>query len=253
VKALIIGLLALGGLTAGGVLGLRMMTAEVEEEDGRLAGQATVTATPATATPTPDLSLTPCPADWNAYEDPSGGYSFCYPAEMELTTVSVAPSTRQLPPGFQELPEMTGTLAALPFQTAADVSSPSPYGAGPYTGPYQTGPFRDNKVGFGVGTHLGWSVEAFGTGSLLLCQDGLSPDRNRTATTVTIGGGKTIAGCYQEYYPPEDPDRIAKNIAFEVASLGPGDKIVGSVNWTGPNWAETEALAKQILGTLVIR
>jgi hypothetical protein len=97
---------------------------------------------------------------------------------------------------------------------------------------------------------VGWTVDVFGTGSLLLCQDSLSPDRNRAATSVTVGGGKTLAACYQEYYPPEDPDRIAKNIAFEVASLGPGDKIVGSVNWTGPNWAETEALAKQILGTL---
>ena len=255
-KALLIGLLALGGLSAGGILGLRLMAVEVEEEDGALAGKVTVTAAP--STPTPDLSLSPspaplrpdCPADWKAYEDPSGGYSFCYPAEMGLTTVSVAPSTRELPPGFQELPGAVGTPAALPFQTAADVSSAGP--AGPYTAPYQTGPFRDSRVGFVIGVHSQWSVELFGA-DRAPCQDSLWPDKNRARTTVAIAGGKTLAACYQEFYPPTDPDRIAKTITFEVASLGPGDRIVGSIDWTGPNWAETEALAKQILSTLVIR
>jgi hypothetical protein len=257
VKALLIALIACGGLSAGGALGLRLMTAEVDEDDGLTA--QILTSTPATGTPTPGPSTSPskapvrpdCPSDWRVYENPDALFSFCYPASMELFPAQPAAPV-EIPPELQQLIDQgLATPPAAPPFSSVQVSDP-PNKDADLTRPDTV--YTGDRIVLDLGYTHQWSVEAFGPDTK--CLDEMWDVKNQT-TTVAQLSGRSVQACYQEvsFRGSErgDPKLLYKAMYFPLLQRAPGDIVGGTVLWTGPNWDGTESLAKQIVATIRAR
>jgi len=260
VKALFIGLLACAGVSAGGVLGFRLMTVQVEDDDGGLAAQVAVTSTPAatTATPRASLSASPpsarpdCPVGWKVYEYPDGLFSLCYPAVMELSPAQPAASA-EIPPELQQLIDQgLATPPATPPFSSVQVSDPLPNEDVDFGRPDTV--YTGDRVLLDLGYTHQWSVEAFGPETK--CLDEMWDVKNRT-TTVAQLNGRSVQACYQEVsFPgPErgQPKLLYKAMYFPLLQRAPGDIVGATVLWIGPNWDATESLARQILATITVR